>query len=95
MKRILFIIINVISYTINEGASWQNCSMGPHPFVVDNIRVDNGLDTRQFILYGSKLVDGASYLVLYHLDFDKAYTKKCTTKLNNFFSFLQSPCYSI
>lgn len=65
------------SYTITDGDEWLSCSLGTIPITVANIRVDVGWDSRQFIVYGTRVINGDPQVVVIHLNFEKTYKRKC------------------
>eukprot|EP01125_Pyxidicula_operculata_P019743 TRINITY_DN717_c0_g1_i1.p1 TRINITY_DN717_c0_g1~~TRINITY_DN717_c0_g1_i1.p1 ORF type:complete len:778 (-),score=166.07 TRINITY_DN717_c0_g1_i1:221-2554(-) len=76
---------NSVLYTINNADEFHTCTFsGTNLDSLTNIRVSEGWDSRRFILYGERIVDGQTRGVLVHLNFDDEFSKKCSIEGGDF-----------
>jgi len=64
--------MNLYIPTINDGNVWSTV------MDVTNIRVSDGWDSWKFLVYGKRTLNGQTNAVLVHLDFDSAFSGKCS-----------------
>jgi len=68
---------NEVVYTINEGDEWLECKFTDKPLDISNIRVGPNYDSRKFIMYGQRIINGSSQAIIYQLDFEGEFTGPC------------------
>eukprot|EP01123_Difflugia_compressa_P004576 TRINITY_DN16016_c0_g1_i1.p1 TRINITY_DN16016_c0_g1~~TRINITY_DN16016_c0_g1_i1.p1 ORF type:complete len:710 (-),score=133.91 TRINITY_DN16016_c0_g1_i1:27-2072(-) len=67
-----------VVYTINDGTDWPTCKFTDVAFDVSNIRVSLNWDSKRFILYGQRQINGTTKAVVVQLNFDEEFTGPCT-----------------
>jgi len=70
-------VVDEVVYSISDGDEWKTCKFTDTAFTVSNIRVDPEWDSRRFILYGTRDVNGEKSAVIVQLNFEEEYSGQC------------------